>query len=415
VKILICNNRYFPSSGPESYLFAVTKLLESHGHQVIPLAMAWEHNRATPYAKYFVPPPIDRSSVFFHQYRDRLTLRNQWRLFVRSVYSRAARDAAAQIIAAEQIDVMLVLYVVNMLSPSVITAATKRNIPIVMRLSDFSLLCPAYHFFRAGQVCTDCLHGLYNAVKYRCLQHSLPVSLARVLAMQFHNRSGLYRRVGAFITPSRFLATQMEHFAPARHKIHYIPSFVDLERIRPSYTNCGYFLYFGRLAWTKGLAWLLHAHARYTAGVPLIIAGADVEGIQQNLETMLTPEQRQVVSFVGFKSGAELSALLAGAIATVQPSLLHDNAPMSVYESLAHGKAVIGSHMGGIADQIDTTCGFLVQPGDIDALGECMRRLATDADLTARLSRGARARAEQEFHPELHYSRLMRAFSAAGA
>lgn len=415
MNILICNNRYFLSSGTEAYLFALTRLLGSHGHKVIPLAMDWDQNLATPYAKYFVPPPIDRHSVYFHQYGDRLTLRQQWRLFARSVYSRAARDAAARIIADEQIDLMLILYVINMLSPSVIAAATRRNIPVVMRLSDFGLLCPAYHFFRDGQSCTECLHGLYHAVQHRCMQRSVPVSLARAMAMQLHNWSGLYHKIGAFIAPSRFLAEQMQHFAPARHKIHYIPSFVDVDNIQPSYTNKGYFLYFGRLAQTKGLEWLLRAHARYTPDVPLIIAGADVEGIQKHLEAMLTPEQRRAVSFVGFKTGAELSTLIAGAIATVQPSLWHDNAPMSVSESLAYGKPVIGSNMGGIADQIDATCGFLVQPGDTDTLGDYLRQLVTNADLTARLSKGARTRAEQEFHPELHYRRLMRAFGAAGA
>jgi glycosyltransferase involved in cell wall biosynthesis len=416
VNILICNNRYFPSTGPEKYLFAITGMLEAQGHRVIPLAIDWDETVATPYRPYFVPPPIDGQSVYFRQYRDRLTLKNQWRMFAYASYNRAAKAAAARLIAEQQIDLMYVLHTVNMLSPSVIDAAAAARIPVVMRLSDFNLLCPAYIFMRDGQVCTECLGGMQHALRYRCLQHSLPVTAARVLAMQTQKARGIYHRVNAFIAPSRFMADMVDrHFAPARGKVHHIPSFADLADIPPTANNGGYLLFFGRVAPDKGVDWLLQAHARLPRPVPLIIAGEPSDGEMERLQGCVAPHQRGAVQFVGFKQGRDLRDLIVGAIATVQPSRWHDNAPMSVYESLAHGKPVIGSNLGGIAEQITPDCGFLVEPGDVGALAERMQQVIDDPDLAARLGANARLRAATEYSQAVHLRRLLRVFAAVGA
>ena len=414
MNILICNNRYFPSTGPEKYLFSVTPLLESHGHHVVPLAIAWEANEPTPYAHYFVSPPIDGKSVFFRQYRDRLTPMNQWRLFARAAYNEDAKAAAGRIIDAEKIDLLYVLHTVNMLSPSVIDAAAERHIPVVMRLSDFNLLCPAYLFLRDGKVCTECLGGLHHAIEHRCLQHSVAVTTARVMAMRVHQARGIYKRVNAFICPSRYMAEQMEHFAPARGKLHHIPSFVDLDAITPRATNQGYLLFFGRIARDKGLDVLLQAHALLAPSVPLIIAGTSTDSYRQELDELLAPHQRESVHFVGFKAGKDLDDLIDGAIATVVPSRWHDNSPMSVYESLAHGKPVVGSDMGGIAEQVTPDCGFLVPPDDSDALRDRLQRLIDDPALVTRMGHAARARAEAAFSPASHYDQLMRVFGKVG-
>lgn len=413
MRILICNNRYFPSTGPERYLFNVTALLESHGHTVIPLAIAWDENMPTPYAKYFVPPPIDGQSVYFRQYKDRLTLQSQWRLFARSAYSQVAKDAAARIIEAEGIDLMYVLHVANMLSPSVVDAAADRHIPVVMRLSDFNMVCPANIFLRDGKVCQECLHGLQHAIQHRCVQDSVAVTTARVLAMQVQRRVGVFERVNAYIAPSRYMVEQMEQFPPTHGKIHHIPSFMDVAAITPATDQRGYLLFFGRVAPDKGVEWLLRAHAGLAPMVPLIIAGTSSDGEQERLEAIITAEQRPLVTFAGFQSGQALNDLIDGALAIMQPSLWHDNAPMSVYESLAHGKAVIGSRMGGIAEQVTPECGLLVTPHDVAGLRAAMQTLIDDPARALQLGRAARQRAEAEFTPEMHYKRLMQVFTAA--
>ena len=48
------NKFYYQRGGTERYCFDLTRLLEAHGHSVVPFAMAHERNVASPYAPYFV-------------------------------------------------------------------------------------------------------------------------------------------------------------------------------------------------------------------------------------------------------------------------------------------------------------------------------------------------------------------------
>lgn len=426
MRILICNNRYFPSSGPERYLFAMTALLERHGHTVVPFAADYAQTLDSPYRRYFVPPPVDGDSIYFKQYKDHLTLRKRLDLAARAAYSPMVRRAAERVMREEQIDLVYLLNTVNVLSPSIVDAAHARGVPAVMRLSDFNLLCPAYAFLRDGQVCQECLGGYHHALRHRCLQGSLAVTGARVLAMTIHRALGVYHRVGAFIAPSRYMAEQVEtHFAPARGRVYHIPSFVDQALLdalgdgpsavsgSPAATGRPYILFFGRVSPDKGVETLLRAYAGLERDVDLVIAGDSGDGYRQRMEAHTTELGLDCrVRFTGFVSGAPLAELIAGAMCVAAPSLWHDNSPMTVYESLAHGKAVVGSALGGIAEQLEDGCGLTVPPGDPDALRAALRRLVDEPELRGRLERAARAKALTDYAPERHYARVMAVFDA---
>jgi len=425
MRILICNNRYFPSSGPERYLFAMKALLERHGHTVVPFAANYAQTIETPYRQYFVPPPVDGESVYYQQYKDKLTIRKRVDLVTRAAYSRLVREAAARVIREQRIELVYMLNTVNVLSPSIVDAARAGGAPAVMRLSDFNLLCPAYAFLRDGKVCQECLGGYHHALQHRCLQGSLAVTGARVLAMSVQHVLGVYNRVAAYIAPSRFMAEQMEHFKPARGRIHHIPSFVDQalldgqERHQAGLAEQApqqgrpYLLYFGRVSPDKGIEVLLRAYAGLERDVDLVIAGDSGDGYRQRMEVLAASLGVPNVQFRGFVTGEPLTDLIAGALGVVAPSLWHDNAPMTVYESLALGKAVIGTNLGGIGEQLEGGCGILVPPGDSEQIRAAMRQLIDDPVLRATLEQAARRRALTEYTPERHYERVMAVFNAA--
>jgi glycosyltransferase involved in cell wall biosynthesis len=423
MNILICNNRYFPSSGPESYLFAITGLLEKHGHTVVPLAANYSQTVETPYRRYFVPPPVDAESVFFQQYKDRLTWRTRANLVARAAYYPPAREAARRAIVEQQIDLVYLLNTVNVLSPSVIDAAAAQGVPVVMRLSDFNLLCPAYVFEREGKVCQDCLGGYHHALRHRCLQGSVMVTGARVVAMMAQRALGMYKNVDAFITPSRFMASQMEQFKPARGRIFHIPGFVDQTlldanptpstsgggQIRNGMVKRPYILQFGRISPEKGVDITLRAYAGLERDVDLVIAGESRDDYRLRMEELAKSLGVTTVCFPGFVRGKALSEFIVGALCVVAPSTCYDNAPMSVYESLAYGQVVIGSDLGGISEQLED-CGLLVPPGDAEALRQALRQVIDDPQLRVRLARSAHHRARSEYAPERHYARLLEVF-----
>ncbi len=401
----------------------MTALLESHGHTVVPFAANYAQTVETPYRRYFVPPPVDGDSIYYRQYKDKLTIGNRIDLAVRATYSHTVRKAAERVIREQHIDLVYLLNTVNVLSPSIVDAAHACGVPAVMRLSDFNLLCPAYAFLRDGKVCQDCLGGYHHALRHRCLQGSIAVTSARVMAMSVQRALGVYHKVAAYIAPSRFMAEQMEHFKPARGRIYHIPSFVDQALLTarengrttansPESPGRPYLLYFGRVSPDKGVEALLRAYAGLDRDVDLVIAGDSGDGYRQRMEELAQTLGAPHVQFKGFLNGEPLVNLIAGALGVVAPSLWHDNAPMTVYESLALGKAVIGSDLGGIGEQLENGCGLLTPPGDVDELRRAMRQLVDSPALRERLEQAARLRARTEYAPERHYERVVAVFDA---
>jgi glycosyltransferase involved in cell wall biosynthesis len=84
----------------------------------------------------------------------------------------------------------------------------------------------------------------------------------------------------------------------------------------------------------------------------------------------------------------------------------NEGIPAVLYEAGAFELPVVTTPVGAIADLVrDGENGFLVGPGDVDALTASLRRLATDHDLRARL--GAQLRRDVgAFHPD-HVSALI--------
>jgi trehalose synthase len=71
---------------------------------------------------------------------------------------------------------------------------------------------------------------------------------------------------------------------------------------------------------------------------------------------------------------------------------------LTVAEAMWKRRPVIGSRVGGIAEQIvDGECGFLVDPRDPRALAQAVLRLLGDRDLAARFGAAAHERVRSNY------------------
>jgi len=146
----------------------------------------------------------------------------------------------------------------------------------------------------------------------------------------------------------------------------------------------------GRLHPAKGHADLLAALAvlekeRINLRCLLIGSGELREAIEKDIEQR---ELKNRVILTGQRS--DVPRLLAALDVLVMPSRW-EGLPMTLLESMAMGKAVVATTVGGIPDVItDNREGLLVAPGDVDALAEALRGMLTDGALRQRC--GARAR-----------------------
>jgi glycosyltransferase involved in cell wall biosynthesis len=106
--------------------------------------------------------------------------------------------------------------------------------------------------------------------------------------------------------------------------------------------------------------------------------------------------------------GEELKEAVRNALCTIVPSICYDNSPLAVFESMALGKPVIASRIGGIPELvIDGRTGFLFEPGNFRELAEKIRCLIGMPETIVDMGREARARLEREYSPESHYLALM--------
>lgn len=187
----------------------------------------------------------------------------------------------------------------------------------------------------------------------------------------------LVRRAKVVVCASDALAQDAR--ALGARDVRVVPMGVDVPEHVGDPDEPPHLLYVGRLSEEKGVREL----ARAAAGLPLVVVG---DG----------PLRSLFPQAAGFVPPRELGSWYERAAVVVVPSL-REGYGMVAREAMAHGRPVVASAVGGLADAIeDGVTGLLVPPGDTRALRTALERLLGDPALRARLGEAARKRARTE-------------------
>ena len=408
MRILLVNYRYFISGGPEKYMFNIKKMLEDNGHEVIPFSIHSNKNVETEYSKYFVEPIGSRDATYFEECKK--TPRVIWQMLTRSIYSVEVEKAVRREIAEVNPDLVYIIHFVNKLSPSVITGAKKAGKPVVLRLSDYFLLCPRFDFLYDKKPCEECLKkGYRTCIQRRCVKGSLFASAVRVLSMKIHTLLDIYKDVDAFITPSRFLRGKLIENGFDGEKITCIPTFTASKSEVGEPKVGDYGLYFGRITEEKGVETVVRAFEQLPYHRVLLM-GDDTTEEAKRLKAYVREKDLCNIVFVGFKSGVEMEEIIKGARYTLIPSVWYDNLPNTALESFQYSKPVIASDIGSLPELVlDGVNGFLFEAGNAEDL--CRKvLLLSDDETVAKMGAASRARLEEHFAPGTHYDALMNVF-----
>lgn len=410
MRILLVNYRYFISGGPEKYMFNIKKMLEDNGHEVIPFSIHSNKNVQTEYSKYFVEPIGGRDATYFDEVKK--TPKSIWQMLTRSIYSIEVEKAIKKEIKDTKPDLVYIIHFVNKLSPSVITGAKKMGLPVVLRLSDYFLLCPRFDFMYQKKICEDCLtNGYWSCIKKRCVKGSLFASIIRVFSMKFHNFIHVYRGVDAFITPSEFLKRKLVENGFDEKKIICIPTFTTSKSEVGEPQVGVYGLYFGRITEEKGVETVIKAYERLP-GHEVKIMGDDTTDEAKRLKDYVKKHKIKNVEFLGFKIGTELENVIKGARFTLIPSIWYDNLPNTALESFQYSKPIIASNIGSLPELVvDEVNGFLFETGNDETLTETIKKFDDDANVV-KMGAASRKRLETRFAPQSHYEALMKVFNS---
>jgi glycosyltransferase involved in cell wall biosynthesis len=297
---------------------------------------------------------------------------------------------------------------------------TLPNCAIVYTLHEFLPIC-----HRQGQMLrtvenSNCM----QATPLRCNtcfpQHSPQDFFMRKKLVQSH-----FSLVDLFIAPSRFLLERYVDWGIPRDRILFeeygrLPMtpyhHADIPRARNR------FAFFGQISPFKGVDVLLEAmrilvqrecEARESFQDPLPatgenprpqlrIYGANLdlqEALFQARVRTLLEQTRQHTTLVGRYDQSQLASLMADVDWVIVPSIWWENSPLVIQEAFGHGRPVICSNIGGMAEKVhDGHDGLHFRVADALSLADTIERAATTPALWDNLASNIRGPYSMEEH-----------------
>lgn len=182
-------------------------------------------------------------------------------------------------------------------------------------------------------------------------------------------------RPDVIVSPSQFLADFYHErglFNDSRTEI--LPNPLPPDEIEPRMKRVDgptRLFFVGQLERHKGVVELFRALDRVEGDIELHVVG---EGALSQFVTERAARDKRV-KYHGFVSLGHLISMLSTADAVVVPSTCYENSPTVIYEAFQVGVPVIASDIGGIPELIEHgETGWLVEPGNVDALAKAIRR-----------------------------------------
>jgi glycosyltransferase involved in cell wall biosynthesis len=379
MKILLVHNKYQQYGGEDVVFQSESELLKNNGNQVDYLLFDNKEIKST----------LDKIISG-----------------ARSVYNSKSAKALEQKIDHFQPDVIHVHNFFPLASPSIFFVAKKKNIPVVMTLHNYRLICPSATLFHNHHVYDKSVGSLipFDAILKGVYRDSMLQTASVVAVIAIHALMGTWRKkVNRYIALSEFSKNKFLSSSlgiPEKQFFVKPNSVIDYgngETVREDF-----FLFIGRLTEEKGIDLILKAFQLRPFNLVIIGDGPAREGVEQ----MARDNSR--ITYLGFQEKPVIMNYLKRAKGFIFSSKYYENLPLTIIESFSTGTPVIASSMG-VAKEIvqDKINGLWFKPGDAKDLSEKISLLSNEKDLGKTLSCNARETYVNHYTPEKNYDQLM--------
>jgi glycosyltransferase involved in cell wall biosynthesis len=308
-------------------------------------------------------------------------------------------------------DIMHVHSIYRNVSPSVLLAAKRMKVPIVMTLHDFQIVCPKTSLVDENlQNCGtgfDCRCFYSNCYPRKPFNRVYQGVKAIKLAL---HRLIIRKAVHHFLSPSVCLMDWTRKNLGASN-ITLLPNFIASEQgMSSKLPQENALLFVGALTEQKGVDVLIKAMAQVLLVIPdarLRIVGDGPE--QEKLKELATIlGVSELITFTGKLQHAQVIKEMDDALSVVIPSKYVENCSIVGIEAMSKGKVIIASRIGGLPDLVDDhETGFLVLPGDIEDLSSKMIYAIQYHSLLPDMGASARAKYERCFSKPAYYRTLL--------
>lgn len=181
---------------------------------------------------------------------------------------------------------------------------------------------------------------------------------------------------------------------------------VDTEFFKPAEEQPkeAHFLLVSRMIWDKGVALYVAAARRVKARYPnarfVLLGPIDDNPSAIPIERLEAWNKEGIVEYRG--AADDIRPHMAECSVYVLPSWYREGIPRTNLEALAMGKPVITTNMPGCKETVlDGINGYLIPPGDEDALVNAMTRFLEDTALVAKMGMESRKLALDHFRVEM--------------
>ena len=229
-------------------------------------------------------------------------------------------------------------------------------------------------------------------------------------------------RADIVFADSRATANDLAHFyGTPRSKIRVVYPGVDALSATPDEVHAArrkyklperYFLHLGTLQPRKNIARLVQAFAWWLSETGDTETALGLAGGRGWLFDESWLRGADKIIECGYIDETDKAPLLAGALALVFPSL-HEGFGFPAIEAMHCGAPVIASNTSSLPELVGD-CGILVDPLDVQAIADAMRRISQDDALRRDLRSRGRIRARQ-FNWDSAAAQVLDAFAGLGA
>ncbi len=404
MRILYAVHQFFPKhyTGTERFILNLAKQMHTMGHAT--KVLTYEPTETTGSGQL--------GSVFLKRYifQGVPVLSSRHRIVPQkinfSIYDQEIEAMVRGLLNEEPFDILHVGH--PMRNGSIIEVAKERNIPIVLTLTDFWLMCPkSIAVNNKGRLCCSPDEG--RSCSEICYE-DLP---QEETTLRFKEAKDLIKSVDVICSPTHFLGDIFEDLfgievQVVRHGIQY--SGIELSKRNEQRSNKVVFGYIGTVLPHKGVHIITRALSYISnENIKVKIYGNHFgeKSYYDSLKDMVKGDDR--VEFLGEYNDEDLSDIVSRIDCMLVPSVWWENSPLTVLISLAHKVPVITTNIGGAAELIkDGVNGFNFEIGDPNDLAKKMKAIAENPlildDIKSNIIRPPRIEEEAFIYENLYQS-----------
>jgi len=274
------------------------------------------------------------------------------------------------------------------------------NAAIVVTFHEFLSICHNHGQMVKSKGAKLC----YRASPNDCNGCFPDISPARFLQRE-HFVKAMLELADYYVSPSEFLAQRFIEWGLDADKMAVIENGLDIEEAAPprpltdTQPRRARFAFFGQMTPFKGADVLLDAVGRVPEKVwgddaRMMIFGGNLERQPKEFQDKigdLVERAGARVRFYGAYQNTEMPRLMRLVDWVIIPSIWWENSPIVIQESFFHGRPLISSNIGGMAEKIrDGVDGLHFRVGSAEDLADRLVEALTDKTLWSRLRKGIR-------------------------